>query len=92
MYDFLGGDGNPCPWKSYLVPGHNNDCCDLSPCLVPSLVDEGSCCLLLRRDVIIVGWTACVGKELVTFSNPSICVCTLPCVKNPVPYQEYRDV
>jgi hypothetical protein len=42
MYDSLGGVGNPCPLKSYLVPGHNNDCCDLSPCLVFSLVDEGS--------------------------------------------------
>jgi hypothetical protein len=42
MYNLLGGVGNPCPWKSYLVPGHNNGCCGLSPCLVPSLVDEGS--------------------------------------------------
>jgi hypothetical protein len=42
MYNLLGGVGIPCPWKSYLVPGHNNGGGGLSPCLVPSLVDEGS--------------------------------------------------
>jgi hypothetical protein len=40
MYDFLVGVGNPCPLKSDLVP--KNGCCGLSPCLVFSLVDEGS--------------------------------------------------
>ena len=39
IYDFLLGVSNYCPLKSDLVPGHNNDCCGPSPCLVPSVVD-----------------------------------------------------
>ena len=59
MYDFLGGVGNHYPSKSDLVPGHNNGCCGLSPCLVFSLVDEGSllsidalCCNNCRLDCL----------------------------------------
>ena len=39
MYDFLGGVDNHYPLKSDLVAGHNNGCCGLSPCFVPSIVD-----------------------------------------------------